>query len=146
GGAGGAGAQKQGNDGAVDQSALNGSTGRIMIIDGSSLSPANATAIVAASAGTLKGGPGNIILIGGTTDDDTNQAWREANLQAWNQAADFWTELLALTNDLPGSGHGHTNGGANQLRGGPGLDLFFASRTAEVLDLAEEMIAQIEGL
>jgi hypothetical protein len=115
---------------------LNGEGGRNLLIAG-------------ATASTLIGGPGEDILIGGTTDYDHDAAALAAILAEWsNPTLDYATRVAnliagngvpALTpstlNDLvnqPGTVHG--NGGSNTLLGGSALDLFFGNLSNDTTD------------
>jgi hypothetical protein len=86
----------------------------------------------------LRAGSGGDILIGGTTDFDTNAAALAAVLAEWSRTdADYTTRIAHLMNGgglnvtqnsnvLLNSSTVHSDGMANNLYGGPGMDWFFA--------------------
>jgi hypothetical protein len=118
--------------------ATGGSGGNILVgIDKSVLTGGAGNDLLIAGTGhaTLNGMGGNDILIGGSTDYDTNRSMLQQILDTWNQAADYQSGVMALTNGLLSHGHVLPNQGGNQLTGGPGQDLFFASQQSEILDL-----------
>jgi hypothetical protein len=86
------------------------------------------------------GGPGYNILIGGTTDYDSNAAAISAIMTELSQATDA-TTFAGVVNALETGANGlpvlnastvHDNGLANQLTAGGNLDWFFASSMAQV--------------
>lgn len=106
---------------------LSGGNGRDLLIAG-------------ALASILMGGDGDDLLIGGTTQYDDNEQALTAIMTEWSRTdIDYADRLANLVN-----GNGvpvldpstvHRNGGANQLAGGLGQDLFFAQSALELLDL-----------
>lgn len=105
---------------------LQGGVGRDILIAGS-------------LASILNGGDEDDLLIGGTTDYDTNDAALSAIMAEWSRTdIDYATRMAHLVSGigvpaLNGSTV-HSNGGANQLTGGLGQDLFFALMSSELLD------------
>jgi hypothetical protein len=95
-------------------------------------------------AATLYGGDGEDLLIGGTTNYDKNAAALSAIKAEWSRTdIDYDTRVADLVN---GSGVPalnattvHRNGGANQMSGGLGRDLFFAQLVSESLDRNDQL-------
>jgi hypothetical protein len=131
---------------------LGGSGGNSFVIHGSIPNVAltikggsgNNLLIAGLTAADLIGGPGNNILIGGTTDFDYNAAAINAIMAELAQAtaATFGSVVNALrtgANGLPAlnASSVHSNGLANQLTGGGGLDSFFASSMDQALDFTD---------
>jgi len=84
---------------------------------------------------TLQAGSGGDILIGGTTNFDNNAAALAAILAEWNSSDDYATRIARLTGSMSGGLNGtnylnsstvHSNGLADTLQGGAGMDWFFA--------------------
>jgi Ca2+-binding RTX toxin-like protein len=85
---------------------------------------------------TLRAGSGGDILIGGTTAYDNNAAALAAILAEWSRTdIDYATRMAHLTGSLSGGLNGtsllttsmvHSNGLADNLYGGPGMDWYFA--------------------
>ena len=85
---------------------------------------------------TLQAGAGGDILIGGTTAYDNNTAALAAVLAEWSRIdIDYATRIAHLTGSLSGglngsnvlsSGTVHSNGLADNLYGGAGMDWYFA--------------------
>ena len=105
--------------------------------------------IAGASASSLDGGADDDILIGGTTNFDTNQVALNAIMTEWARTdIGYDTRVANLqsgANGVPALNATtvHSNGRANQLSGGTGRDLFFASLASELIDrdsLTEEWI------
>jgi hypothetical protein len=115
--------------------------------------------IAGASGSTLIGGNDDDILIGGTTNWDTDPQWQAAFtaiMNEWTQATPYatrWDHLVNggglndpfLLDPTPGTGTVHSNGGGNTLIGHGGgaseLNLYFGSegdRAASDWDAATE--------
>jgi Ca2+-binding RTX toxin-like protein len=98
---------------------LIGGLGADVLIGGSGLS-------------TLQAGSGGDILIGGATDYDTNAAALASVLAEWNSSNSYATRITHLTNGgglnivLLNSSTVHSNGLADKLYGGAGMDWYFA--------------------
>jgi hypothetical protein len=115
--------------------------------------------VAGASASTLIGGNGDDILIGGTTNWDTDPQWQAAYtaiMNEWTQATPYatrWDHLVNggglndpfLLDPTPDTGTVHSNGGGNTLTGHGGgaseLNLYFGSeadRAASDWDATEQ--------
>jgi hypothetical protein len=87
-----------------------------------------------AGQATLQAGSGGDILIGGTTAYDNNAAALASVLAEWSSADDYATRIARISGSMSGglntvllnSSTVHTNGQANNLLGGAGLDWYFA--------------------
>jgi hypothetical protein len=84
-------------------------------------------------ASTLLGGGEEDILIGGTTNIDTDRAALEAVLAAWTQAPDYASGAASVAQLLTAT----SNGGSNVLEGQDGLDLFFGRLFSDNPDVTD---------
>jgi hypothetical protein len=107
--------------GAGSGDVLTGGAGRTILIGG-------------AGAARLQAGNGGTILIGGTTDYDSNLFVLQTALTLWSSAGNYAARMAAL-GGIFSAATVHSNGLVDQLRGGGGtsaLDWFFASALDQI--------------
>jgi hypothetical protein len=84
--------------------------------------------IAGPAAATLVGGPDGDILIAGTTVSDRDLTALDAILADWSDTqSDYATRVARLRANRLAIGRVASNGQKNTLRGGAGLNLFFAA-------------------